>query len=183
MKKLFVTTLLTAAMCINVTGCATNISPDTVQASDANQMQSAIPGTIVSKRAVTVKDKNILGTVSGAALGGVAASTIGGSDKAHLASGIAGALLGGYAGNKIEDKITTQKGIEYVVKLDQAVSGTTNINRTGSYASKTSISSRSASNRYVNVVQGEGAELLNVGQRVMVAGVGGKHVTIISTIE
>ena len=183
MKKLFITTLLTAAMCINVTGCATNISPDVAQASDANQMQSAIPGTIISKHAVTVKEKNMLGTVSGAALGGIGASTIGGSNQAHLAAGIAGALLGGAAGNAIESKITTQKGIEYAVKLDQAESGTTTINRTGSYASRTRISSHSAGNRYVNVVQGEGSEVLNVGQRVMVAGVGGKHVTIISTIE
>lgn len=183
MSKLFTVTLLSAALSINLMGCTTNISPDVTQANSANSVQTAIPGTIVSEHAVTVKGDNMIGTLSGAALGGVGASAIGGSSRAHIMTGIAGALLGGAAGNAIEDKITTQKGIEYVVRLDNAASNTTTINRVGRHAARTTITSNNNGNRYVNVIQGQGAEQLSVGQRVMVAGVGSKHVTIISTIE
>lgn len=121
----------------------------------------------------------MIGTISGAVLGGIGGSTIGGSKTAHMAAAGAGALLGGAAGNAIEDKMTTQKGIEYVIRLDQEECGTTTINRTGSYASNTTLSGNSSKNRYVNVIQGQGQQVLSVGDHVMVNGVGGKHVTII----
>lgn len=176
-------TLLATAISLTITGCTPNISPDVTQASNANTMQTAIPGTIVAKHTVTVKGDNTIGTVAGGALGAIGGSAVGGSTRAHLISGIVGAGLGAAAGNVIQDKITTQKGIEYVIRLDTMVSGTTNINRTGRYASQTTISRHSNGAQYVNVVQGQGSEQLTVGQRVMVAGVGSKHVTIISTTE
>ncbi len=183
MSKLFTATLLTAALSLILTGCASNISPDEMQSSDANSMQTALPGVIVSKYAVTVKEKNAIGTIGGAALGGIGASAIGGSDRAHLMTGIAGALIGGAAGNAIESKMTTQKGVEYVIRLDKNDGNTTTINQTGDYASRTTISSHSSSNRYVNVTQGQGQQILSVGQHVLVAGVGSKHTTIISIMD
>lgn len=176
-------TLLVTALSLTIMGCTPNISPDVTQASNANTMQTAIPGTIIAKHMVTVKGDNTIGTVAGGALGAIGGSAIGGSTRANLIAGIAGAGLGAAAGNVIQNKMTTQKGIEYVIRLDTMVSGTTNINRTGSYASQTTISRHSNGAQYINVVQGQGSERLTVGQRVMVAGVGSKHVTIISTLE
>lgn len=176
-------TLLATTLSFAVMGCTPNISPDVTQASNANTMHTAIPGTIMSEHVVTVKGNNTIGTVAGGALGAIGGSAVGGGARMHLISGIVGAGLGAAAGNAIQDKMTTQKGIEYVIRLDTIVSGPTCINRNGSYASKTNISRHSIGGPYVNVIQGRGSEQLAVGQRVMVAGVGSKHVTIISTIE
>lgn len=181
--KHFYPTLLATTISFAVMGCTPNISPDVTQASNANTMQTAIPGTIVSEHVITVKGNNTLGTVAGGALGAISGSAVGGSTRAHLISGIVGASLGAAAGNVIEDKITKQKGIEYVIRLDTMVSGIKNINSMGNYASQTTISRHSNGAQYVNVVQGQGSEQLAVGQRVMVAGVGSNHVTIISTLE
>lgn len=182
MKKYLLSGLAVAVLGLGLNGCTPNISPDVMQSSDANQVQTALEGVIVSKRIVTVKGDNMLGTLAGAGLGAVAGSAVGGGDRMHLLMGMTGALAGGAAGNAIENKMTTQQGIEYVIRLAKQDSGETTINRQGYRASKTTISSQSSANRYVNVVQGSGAQILNVGQKVLVAGVGSDHAHIISTL-
>lgn len=182
MKK----TLLASALCISLAlglnACA-NISPDTVTASDANEIQSAVEGVIVSKRNVTVKeDSNAIGTLAGAGLGAVAGSAVGGGNMRYI-TGIAGAVAGGAAGNAIEDKLTTQQGVEYIVKLAQQDSGTTTVKTIGAINTTTTVSSQSAKDRFVTVVQGQGQQVLNVGQKVLIAGANGGHARIISTIQ
>ena len=44
------------------------------------------------------------------------------------------------------------------------------------------ISSKSAANRYATIVQGQGQQVLQVGQKVLVAGIGGQHARIISVL-
>ena len=182
MKKFVLSSVMLAVVSVGISACTPNISPDVVQASDANEVQTALEGTIVSKRVVTVKGDNMLGTLAGAGLGAVAGAGVGGTDQMHLLMGMTGALAGGAAGHAIEDKLTTQEGIEYVVRLAKQDSGEMTINRQGYHATKTTVSSQSSSNRYVNVVQGKGAQVLNVGQKVLVAGVGTNHAHIISTL-
>ncbi len=115
-------------------------------------------------------------------------------------TGTAGAVGGGAAGNMIEDKLTTQQGIEYMVKLTQEEGPTTTISSNGSNSTtnttgttttgttksknngNTTISSKSAANRYVSVIQGQGSQVLQVGQKVLVAGVNSGHAHIISTL-
>jgi len=191
MKKIVLVSTLAFVISLSLTACAPNISPDTVSASNANDIQSAVEGTVISKRNVTVKgDNNLLGTGIGALAGGVAGSTIGGGKGKTLAT-IGGAVLGGAAGNAVQDKMQTQQGVEYVIKLTQQDSGSTTIttngtSSSGAYNSKnsssTTISSKSAANRYVTVVQGQGEQVIQVGQTVLVAGIGGNHPRIISIV-
>lgn len=198
-KNLFVSALV-VALSVGLTACAPNISPDVVSASDSNEVQTAVEGVIVSKRNVTVKgDSNLLGTGIGAVAGGIAGSTIG-AGRGEMLATLGGAVLGGAAGNYAQDKLTTQQGIEYVVKLTQEEGPSTTISTNGGSSSTTTngtkttgttsgknnttttISSKSAANRYVNVIQGQGSQVLQVGQKVLVAGVNSGHAHIISTL-
>lgn len=192
MSKKVLISAMAAALSLGLTACAPNISPDVVSASNANEVQTAVEGVIVSKRNVTVKgDSNMLGTGIGAVAGGIAGSTIG-QGRGEMLATLGGAVLGGVAGNVAQDKLTTQQGIEYVVKLTQQDSGSTTITSTGSNTdgtkttgtskNTTTISSKSAANRYVNVIQGQGSQVLQVGQKVLVAGVNSGHAHIISTL-
>ncbi len=181
-KKVVLSCVWLALVGSGLSACTPNISPDTVQASDAGEIQSAVEGVIVSKRVVTVKGDNTLGTLAGAGLGGIAGSMVGGNDTVHLLMGVTGALAGGAAGNAVSNEMTTQKGIEYMVRLAQQDSGTTTIDRQGYRARKITISSQSSANRYVSVIQSQGAQALNVGQHVLVAGVGGSHPHILSVL-
>ncbi len=182
-KKILLSCILMALVSGGLSACAPNISPDTVQASDAGEIQTAVEGVIVSKRGVTVKGDNTLGTLAGAGLGGIAGSMVGGNDTMHLLMGVTGALAGGAAGNAISNKMTTQQGIEYMIRLAKQDSGTTTINRQGFRAQTVTISSQSAANRYVSVIQSQGAQELMVGQHVLVAGIGGSHPHIISVLQ
>lgn len=190
MKKNLLTSAVIVALSLGLSACAPNISPDIVSASNANEAQTAVEGVIVSKRVVTVKgDSNMIGTLAGAGLGALAGSAVGGGNMRY-ATGLAGAVAGGAAGNAIENKLTTQQGIEYVVKLAQQDSGTTTIttngqstsNTTTKNTSTTTIGRKSAANRYINIVQGQGQQVLQVGQKVLVAGIDSGHAHIISTL-
>jgi outer membrane lipoprotein SlyB len=182
MKKFLMTGVMVALVALGSTACTPNISPDVTQASDANEVQTALEGVIVSKRVVTVKGDSVLGTLAGAGLGAVAGSTVGGGSTMHTLMAITGGLAGGAAGNAIESKLTTQQGIEYVIRLAQTDNGATTIRRRGYNAATTTISHQSSANRYVTVVQGQGSQALPVGQRVLVAGVGTDHAHILSTL-
>ena len=200
MKKNMLVGAMAITLTLGLTACAPNISPDVVSASNANEVQTAVEGVIVSKRIVTVKgDSNLLGTGIGALAGGIAGSTIG-AGRGEMLATLGGAVLGGAAGNMAQDKLTTQQGIEYVIKLTQQDGPTTTISSNGSNSStntngttttgttksksngSTTISSKSAANRYVNVIQGQGSQVLQVGQKVLVAGVDSGHAHIISTL-
>jgi outer membrane lipoprotein SlyB len=200
MKKKLLMNAVAVMVSLGLSACAPNISPDVVSASNANEVQTAVEGIIVSKRVVTVKgDSNMVGTLAGAVIGAVAGSAVGGGNMRYI-TGTAGAVGGGAAGNAIEDKLTTQQGIEYVIKLAQQDGSSTTITTTGhnsgsntdgtkttetskgQNSSSTTISSKSAANRYVNVIQGQGSQVLQVGQKVLVAGVNSGHAHIISTL-
>ena len=58
------------------------------------------------------------GTLAGAALGGVAGSTLGGGHKANAAGAIAGAVVGGIIGNSVEKNANDRKGVEVTVRLE-----------------------------------------------------------------
>lgn len=99
-------------------GCASSLSPDVYTISGAGQVRHVVKGVVTSSRVVKVTGNGELGVggITGGALGAIAGSEIGGG-KGSLASGIGGALLGGFAGNQIQKGLSTQTGVEYVVKL------------------------------------------------------------------
>lgn len=76
-------------------------------------------GTVESVRDVVIDARDSgTGTLAGAALGGVAGSTLGRGDKASVAGAIAGALVGGLVGSGIEKSNNDKRGVEVTVKLE-----------------------------------------------------------------
>ena len=102
-------------------GCTPNISSDSYNTTDTQHVSQVRHGVIVSISKVKVsgadsKAGNWAGTLAGGAAGGVAGSAVGqGTGSALMAIG--GALLGGIAGNKAQEAMTTQDATQYIVKL------------------------------------------------------------------
>ncbi len=113
-----------AFVALTVTGCAPSISPDTYSTSSAGQVNRVIAGKIVSARVVQVSGDTLtqgggmVGTLAGAGAGAIAAGSTIGQGNGSLLAGIGGAVLGGVLGNTAEKKLTSQQGIEYVIKTN-----------------------------------------------------------------
>jgi outer membrane lipoprotein SlyB len=77
-------------------------------------------GTIVSMRNVVVQGGDSgVGTMGGAALGGVAGSFIGGdSFRGNILGAIGGALLGGLVGNTAESALNKGNAVEFIIRQD-----------------------------------------------------------------
>jgi len=102
-----------------VAGCAAPRYGDTYYGYQANRAQSVEMGVVESVRLVNLQGPNTgVGTVGGAALGGIAGSTIGGGSRANAAGAIAGAILGGVVGTAIEQDASRRQGLEVTARLD-----------------------------------------------------------------
>jgi len=133
-------TVFLAVIVAIVAGCA-SVGPQDYGRSEARVVQTVAYGTVEGVRTVRItEDKPIVGTVAGAALGGLLGNSIG-HGGGRAAATVIGAVGGGIAGNAIERHATAQDGQEIVVRLDN---GTT-----------------------IAVVQG-GAQGFETGQRVRV---------------
>jgi len=98
-------------------GCASDGSHDYVQ-SEARAVQTVDYGMVQSVREVKIKGDNaMVGTVAGAALGGLLGNQVG-HGGGRAAATVIGAVGGGIAGNAIERHATAQDGQEIVVRLD-----------------------------------------------------------------
>jgi outer membrane lipoprotein SlyB len=107
---------------LSLTGCASEISPDSYSDSHVGETSTTYMGTIVSVRHVKVgaSDKaegSGAGVATGALAGGAIGSNIGGG-RGNGTALVAGALLGAFAGAAAEKKLKNQQGIEYVIKLE-----------------------------------------------------------------
>ncbi|GAB3420202.1 outer membrane lipoprotein [Massilia agilis] len=100
-------------------GCATPPQSSSVYNYYQTQNEQFVrTGTVESIRNVSiVNPERGVGTVGGAALGGLAGSNIGGG-KGEAAGAIVGALAGGLLGQRIEQSANTKPGIEITVRLD-----------------------------------------------------------------
>ncbi|GAB3432742.1 glycine zipper 2TM domain-containing protein [Massilia solisilvae] len=100
-------------------GCATPPQSSSVYNYYQTQNEQFVrTGTVESIRNVSiVNPERGVGTVGGAALGGLAGSNIGGG-KGEAAGAIVGALAGGLLGQRIEQSANTKQGIEITVRLD-----------------------------------------------------------------
>lgn len=86
--------------------------------SEARAVQTVDYGTVQSVRAVKIKGDNaVVGTVAGAAIGGLLGNQIG-HGGGRAAATVLGAVGGGIAGNAIERKVEEQDGEEIVIRLD-----------------------------------------------------------------
>ncbi|HPE73342.1 MAG TPA: glycine zipper 2TM domain-containing protein [Candidatus Competibacter sp.] len=101
-----------------LSGCPASMSGGAYSRSQAREAQEVRLGYVESVRQVLIEGtKSGVGAVSGAALGGVAGSTIG-RGRGQVAGAIGGAVLGGLAGSAIEENATRQPGLEITVQLD-----------------------------------------------------------------
>ncbi|MDQ6621232.1 MAG: glycine zipper 2TM domain-containing protein [Pseudomonadota bacterium] len=108
-----------ALMGVVVAGCAPTRSGDVYQRGETLRAQTVEMGVVDSIRFVQIDGRDTgVGTVGGAALGGIAGSTIGGGGRANTAGAIAGAILGGVVGNAVERDVTRGQGVELTVRLD-----------------------------------------------------------------
>jgi len=91
-------------------GCASHTAGEYTR-SNVGQASTIEEGVIVKVKPVVLKD-NGLGTLTGAAVGGVLGHQVGGGKGQALAT-VGGALLGGIAGNKFNEK----EGYEVWIKM------------------------------------------------------------------
>lgn len=116
MKKL----IFVAAVSMLAAGCA--VTPNSASVYNTRQAQgeqTVRMGVVESIRNVTIdKGNSEVGTLAGAALGGITAGSNIGKGSGALAAGIVGALVGGVAGNQIESSINNRPGLEITVRLD-----------------------------------------------------------------
>jgi outer membrane lipoprotein SlyB len=115
----YISIALATITAVIVAACATPRNSDTYYAGQALHAQSVEQGVTESLRPVTIQQPQTgVGTVGGAALGGIAGSTIGGGSRANAAGTIAGAIVGGVIGSTIERDATKANGVEITVRLD-----------------------------------------------------------------
>ncbi len=114
MKKI----LGAALAALLLAGCAENINSDHYSSNQAGRVSSVSQCTVLSVRQVGVSDNSGAGTLLGGVAGGVAGSTIGHGRSANTLGAIGGALVGGLVGSAAEKGLTSQTGLEYILKLD-----------------------------------------------------------------
>lgn len=101
-------------------GCANDTASSSVYSYGQAQREQIVRlGTVDAVRSVTIQSDRSsgAGALAGGALGGVAASTIGGGTGQVLAT-IGGGLLGAMAGNAVENNMGKSQGLEITVRLD-----------------------------------------------------------------
>lgn len=117
MKQRSIAMILSAAVLTLSAGCATP-GPDNYRYREARSAQSVSYGTVESVRPARLdEDHAPVGTIAGAAIGGLLGNSIGHGDGRGIAT-ILGAVGGGLAGNAIEHNATEKNGEEIVVRLD-----------------------------------------------------------------
>ncbi len=129
MSKKLLSVLCASALLI---GCADNINSDHYSTSATGKISTVAQCTVLSVRQVSVDSGDTsAGTLVGGLAGGVAGSTIGHGRSANALGAIGGALLGGLVGSATQKGLSSQRGFEYIVKLDngQAISITQGANQ------------------------------------------------------
>jgi len=121
MLKKIVPFIICIPFVLGISGCASNIGSNEYSTGQVGEATHTYQGVIISKRIVKVEGNTtseLLGTVGGAAAGGVLGSFIGGGTGRTVAT-IGGAALGGIAGNEAGRKLSEQEAYEYTVRLDR----------------------------------------------------------------
>lgn len=116
-RLLFLPLIIIVAGLLNA--CAPDISALSYTTNQTGEAASTARGVVIAATPVKVSGSrtNGIGTLAGAVAGGVAGSAIGGGTRANILGGLGGAVAGGMIGNYAEDKLSTQTGMQYQVKL------------------------------------------------------------------
>lgn len=101
-------------------GCARDMNANTYTSDAA--VGKVLEGTVLTATPVTIKNSdklqdNTMGMLGGGVVGGLAGSGVGKGTGQSLAIA-GGALAGAALGSVIQDKLGTNKGMQYVVRID-----------------------------------------------------------------
>jgi len=103
-----------------LSACAPSGTGDTFTAAGMGRAASVSYGTVIGMRQVNVQGtQGGIGTLGGAAAGGVAGSFIGGDTRSNILAGLGGALLGGLAGGAAERGLTGGVATEFTIREDR----------------------------------------------------------------
>ena len=118
MKRLLVLTAVAASML--TAGCASpGLGGGNYSRSQVRGEQTVRLGSVESVRDITIDARDTgTGTLAGAAIGGIAGSTVGGGNRANAVGAIAGAVVGGLIGNSVEKNNNDRRGVEVTVRLE-----------------------------------------------------------------
>ncbi|POA19789.1 hypothetical protein C1886_11450 [Pseudomonas sp. FW300-N1A1] len=137
-----------STMAMLLTGCQSSLTGDSYSRDEARRVQTIRMGTIEALRPVKIEGtKTPIGSIAGAAVGGVGASSIG-QGNGSIVAGIIGAVAGGLIGSATEEGLTRTQGVEITVREDDG-----------------------SMRAYVQQVQEN--EVFRVGERVRIASVDG----------
>lgn len=117
MKKFLCLLILPATLLISA--CAGEIGANQYETSAAGRVNSARAGVVISVRQVKVATSDgQMGSLAGGVAGGAAGSMIGGNTAVNVIGAVGGAVIGSLAGSAAQEKLSSQTGFEYIVKLD-----------------------------------------------------------------
>ncbi len=118
LKRIFV--IGTATVATLLVGCAApGLGGGNYARAQVRGEQTVRLGVVENVRDVVIDARDTgTGTLAGAAIGGLAGSTVGGGHKANAAGAIAGALVGGIIGSSMEKNANDRRGVEVTVRLE-----------------------------------------------------------------
>ena len=107
------TVLLTTAL---LTSCVKPISSNIYSTRQVGEVSTTYSGVVKNVREIVVEKSDTgAGTVGGAAVGGIAGSSIG---RGGFLPTAAGALIGAVGGNLIEGRLNKQTALEYIIEIN-----------------------------------------------------------------
>ena len=102
-----------------LSGCSLH-SGSTYEQSEMGAPAYFKKGVILSVRDIKIKGKESgVGTIAGAATGGLAGSTLGDNTATRALGALVGAVIGGLVGNTAENLITSGNASEFIIKPDK----------------------------------------------------------------
>jgi outer membrane lipoprotein SlyB len=112
--------LIIGLICLS--SCARETSPDVYDSKNFGKVANTYPGIIKRMREITVTNgeglqDNTTGILGGGVGGALLGSTIGHGAGTVVAE-VAGGLAGAFGGAALEQKLKTEKAVEYLVELD-----------------------------------------------------------------
>jgi len=114
--KQFVPSLCTVLALASMS--CSQMSPNVYSTKAAGVAVPTYAGVIEAARPVTVQGEGKVGTVLGAAAGGLGGAQLGGGTAVPIIAGIGGAVIGGMAGRGLEKGVSKKEAIEYVVRSE-----------------------------------------------------------------
>lgn len=106
-----------AFLALGLVACQTSTGPSTFNRSEVGTARTVERGTIRALRDVEIQNNaRTVPTATGAVLGGIAGSTLGGGRRANAAGAVAGAAAGGAIGSAVSR--SSHAGVEITVELE-----------------------------------------------------------------